>query len=810
MLGRYGIEAALSHIDKPACLINKGGAIILTNVGWDGFFENKASENHIKSLFPETTTTDILSLFDDTASHVSVQYTDIKTVSSSTPAISLDVHKDCEIALVICDTAPPSQGDFLIEPNYAQVVLEAIPAPVFCKDINHIYTACNEEFLTVLGKTREEVIGKNVFEVAPSDKARVYREADDALFLSGGRQVYETTYRYADGTDHDVVFHKSVFSDQAGKPAGLIGIMLDFTERRAAERSLVENEALLQAIVDNSPAYIFVKDLDGRYIVAGNKFTEKIGWQSGYLLGKTDYEVFPKAIASQLRQNDKKVLDAGTPLSRKESFKLGSHEITNLTVKFPLKDASGEVKGLAGIAVDMSDLVAAENKLKNASRMLELEVQRQTRELSEEIRIRQETEKELKQSEALLKEVNDELEKRVKLRTAELEKEVADRKKIELALRDREKQFEASASSASDWFWATDENHCFTFFSDRLEEIAGVSPNVLLGLKRWETGATRMTEEEWAPHIEELNAHKSFRDFRFILHRKNGELRHISISGVPIFNDDGTFKGYRGAGTDITEQIETFQRAQIAEQQLQQAQKMEAIGQLTGGVAHDFNNILAIILGNIELLQDDIKPDNELYPLMNAIERSATRGANLTQRLLAYSRKQALRPQEIDLNALTKDMLDLIDRLLGETIHVQTDFSEEIDAVYADPGQVENSLMNLCINSSDAMPAGGDLLISTGSLIVNALNQDQFADLPFGNYSWLCVKDTGTGMDQETLTHVFEPFFTTKETGKGTGLGLSMIYGFAKQSDGTVRIESEVGKGTIVKMYLPTKPAGDT
>lgn len=810
MIGNYGIEAALSHIEKPACIINNAGAITYTNPGWNLFFENAVSQENIASIFPAQNTAKILSVFDDISSQISIRIKHIEPISCEGITISLELHRDHETALLICETPLPAQGGFQFASNYAQVVLETIPAPVFCKDINHIYTACNDEFLTVLGKTRQEIIGKNVFEVAPSDKARIYREADDALFQAGGRQVYETTYRYADGTDHDVVFHKSVFSDETKKAAGLIGIMLDFTERRAVEKSLIENEALLQAIIDNSPAYIFVKDLEGRYIVAGNKFTEKIGWQSGYLLGKTDYEVFPKAIATQLRYNDRKVLDAGTPISKKETFKLGDQDITNLTVKFPLKDANGEVKGLAGIAVDMSDLVAAENKLKNASRMLELEVERQTRELSEEIRIRQETEKELKQSETLLKEANDELERRVRLRTSELEKEIADRKKIELTLRDREEQFEASASSASDWFWATDENHCFTFFSDRLEEIAGVNPKELLGVTRWEAGTTKMTTEEWAPHIKELNSHKPFRDFRFILHRKNGELRHISISGVPVFHEDGSFKGYRGAGSDISEQIETSQRAQAAEQQLQQAQKMEAIGQLTGGVAHDFNNILAIILGNIELLQDDIKPDSDLYPLMSAIERSATRGANLTQRLLAYSRKQALRPQEIDLNALTKDMLDLIDRLLGETIHVQTDFSETIDPVYADPGQVENALMNLCINSSDAMSGGGDLFISTGSLIVNALNQDQFADLPFGNYSWLCVKDTGTGMDQETLAHVFEPFFTTKEPGKGTGLGLSMIYGFAKQSDGTVRIESTEGEGTIVKMYLPTNQRSES
>ena len=244
-------------------------------------------------------------------------------------------------------------------------------------------------------------------------------------------------------------------------------------------------------------------------------------------------------------------------------------------------------------------------------------------------------------------------------------------------------------------------------------------------------------------------------------------------------------------------------RAQKAEQQLHQSQKMEAIGQLTGGIAHDFNNILAIILGNIDLIKDDLEEDNPLYPLTSAIERSASRGAQLTQRLLAYSRKQALRPMTVDLNKLTSEMLDMMDRLLGETIEIQTKLCTQPHPVFADPGQIENALMNLCINSSDAMPDGGDLYIETGNLSVNSKNALDYPDLEEGEFSWLQVKDTGRGMDKETLEHAFEPFFTTKEVGKGTGLGLSMVYGFAQQSKGTVKMTSRPGKGTTATLILP-------
>lgn len=251
-----------------------------------------------------------------------------------------------------------------------------------------------------------------------------------------------------------------------------------------------------------------------------------------------------------------------------------------------------------------------------------------------------------------------------------------------------------------------------------------------------------------------------------------------------------------GIAEDITERLRT-------EEQLRQAQKMEAVGQLTGGVAHDFNNLLAIILGNLELLEDTVVCDDNCRNHIEMAVKATERGAHLTQRLLAFSRKQALQPVPVDAKKLIEDMLDLVRRSLGETIEVEIVASAGLWTTEIDPGQLEGALLNLAINARDAMPDGGKLTIEAS----NARLSDEYAaaqiEVEPGQYVLVSVSDTGEGMAPEVREQVFDPFFTTKETGKGTGLGLSMVHGFVKQSGGHIAIYSEVGEGTTIKLYLP-------
>jgi signal transduction histidine kinase len=242
-----------------------------------------------------------------------------------------------------------------------------------------------------------------------------------------------------------------------------------------------------------------------------------------------------------------------------------------------------------------------------------------------------------------------------------------------------------------------------------------------------------------------------------------------------------------------------------AEEALRQSQKMEAIGQLTGGIAHDFNNLLTIIVGNIELLQRRLPEDaGRLRRAADSAMQGARRAATLTQRLLAFSRRQPLEPRPIDANKLVAEMSELLRRTLGETIVLEAVLAGGLWRTQADPNQLENAVLNLAVNARDAMPGGGRLTIETANARLDDAYVAALAEpLPAGQYVLIAVSDTGTGIDRATLERVFEPFFTTKEVGKGTGLGLSQVYGFVRQSNGHVRIYSEPGEGTTIKIYLP-------
>jgi two-component system NtrC family sensor kinase len=244
------------------------------------------------------------------------------------------------------------------------------------------------------------------------------------------------------------------------------------------------------------------------------------------------------------------------------------------------------------------------------------------------------------------------------------------------------------------------------------------------------------------------------------------------------------------------------ERRELAEQALRQSQKMEAVGQLTGGVAHDFNNLLTIIIGNLGIAKRGVVEARAERALNNALV-GAERAAQLTQRLLAFSRRQPLNPRVIDVNNLIASISDLLARTLGENIALETIGGAGVWRVEADASELESSLLNLALNARDAMPEGGKLTIETSNAYLDEEYCEQHAGVTPGQYVLIAVTDSGAGMSAETIDHAFEPFFTTKETGKGTGLGLSQVYGFMKQSDGHVKIYSEPGEGTTIKLYLP-------
>ncbi len=250
--------------------------------------------------------------------------------------------------------------------------------------------------------------------------------------------------------------------------------------------------------------------------------------------------------------------------------------------------------------------------------------------------------------------------------------------------------------------------------------------------------------------------------------------------------------------------IDVTDRKQV-ERRLIQAQKMEMVGQLTGGLAHDFNNLLAVVLGNLQLMRRSLGDDDRLSKRVTSAISAVDRGAGLTRRLLAFSRRHAL--ETVEVNPLIEDLSDLLRQTLGETIELDCRLADGIRSVDTDRTQLETALINLAVNSRDAMPDGGKLTIESSAVRIDPAAEDAPADVADGDYVVLTVTDTGRGIAPENLDRVFEPFFTTKDVGRGSGLGLglSMVYGFMKQSGGHIRVASEVGTGTRVSLYLPTK-----
>jgi PAS domain S-box-containing protein len=295
-------------------------------------------------------------------------------------------------------------------------------------------------------------------------------------------------------------------------------------------------------------------------------------------------------------------------------------------------------------------------------------------------------------------------------------------------------------------------------------------------------------------YLTAFHARKPF-TMAYRLKRRDGVYREILDNGAAYYRD-GDFAGYFGSCIDISDRTEM-------EAQLRQAQKMEAIGQLTGGVAHDFNNLLQVISGSLQLLERHVPPDERAQRrLQNAMEAVA-KGSKLAGQLLAFARRQSLQPRAINLGRLIRGMDDLLRRALGEAVEIETVVAGGLWNTFVDPTQVETALLNLAVNARDAMSGRGKLTIEAG----NARLDDNYAahhvEVTPGQYVMVAVTDTGTGMSPDIVARVFDPFFTTKPEGQGTGLGLSMVHGFVKQSGGHIKIYSELGHGTTIRVYLP-------
>jgi PAS domain S-box-containing protein len=359
---------------------------------------------------------------------------------------------------------------------------------------------------------------------------------------------------------------------------------------------------------------------------------------------------------------------------------------------------------------------------------------------------------------------------------------------------------QAVIDATPDAIFVKDLDGCYVIVNEAAATFLGKSPDEIVGKNDLELYPGE-TARQFIEDDRQVLASGTALSFEGVATSALGTQAYLVTKGV--YRDKrGKILGLFGISHDMTalrQARETLEQTRAA---LFRSQKMEAVGQLTGGIAHDFNNILAIILGNAELLRAYLPKDKYADEIIEAILRATLHGRDLTGHLLAFSRRRLLNPQPVDVNGLVAIIVRLLGRTLGATIRIATATSDDAGVAFVDPAALEAAVLNVALNARDAMPDGGLLTMRTSKVEVTAAPATD-DDLKPGTYAMLALADTGTGMPPEVMARVFEPFFTTKSGSRGTGLGLSMVYGFAKQSGGTVTIESEVGRGTTVAMYLP-------
>ncbi|MCS7316252.1 MAG: PAS domain S-box protein [Bryobacteraceae bacterium] len=446
---------------------------------------------------------------------------------------------------------------------------------------------------------------------------------------------------------------------------------------------------------------------------------------------------------------------------------------------------------VSALGAIVAALLAASIHWAQAARRRALEAEATNRELEREIRERRQAQEELARAHELLEE-------RVRERTAELARvnealraEILERQRTEETLRASEERYRNLFDSANDMVYTHDLQGFFTSINRAAERITGYTREEALRMNISDVVVPEHLELARQMIVRKLGGESST-TYEIAIRTKDGRRLLVEVSSHLTF-EDGKPVGVLGIAREITER-------KRLEEQLRQSQRIEAIGRLAGGIAHDFNNLLTIIGAYSHMLLMDLPPQHPARNYAEEILAAAERASALTDRLLAFSRRQVVQPVLVDLNEVVRNMVGLLRRMVGQDIELETVLAPDLGKVRADPTQLEQVIMNLVINSRDAMPGGGRVTIETA----NFLRGPGERGIPGpGSWTLLRVRDTGHGMDAETLSHLFEPFFTTKGPGKGTGLGLSIVYGIVKQSGGEITVESELGSGTVFTIYLP-------
>jgi len=650
---------------------------------------------------------------------------------------------------------------------YAEAVVETVRKPLLVLGADLRVKTANHAFYHTFRVSAHDTEGRLIYHLGDHqwDIPQLRTLLEDVLPANTSFEGFEMEHQFGVvGRKVLLLNARRLRHEDEGTDLILLAIE-DITQRKRAEEERLQIETRFTSLVKNIKEHaIFTMDVRG-HITSWNVEAERIlGYSEGEILGQsfslisTPADIEAGAPGEELRI----AVETGRAVDEKWHLRKGGEEFWALGIVTPTYDAQGEHTGYSKILRDMTAQKLAVSDLKRAHQKAETKVQERTAELG---------------------------------RAKEgLRKEIVEQRRTKEGLRASEERYRRIVETTPDGIWTLDTEQRTTFVNAKMAEMLGYTVDEMMDRSLFDF----MDEEAKPIAVASLERGKNWTeeqlDFKF--RRKDGSALWSTVSSAAIM-ESGRYDGSLAIVTDITQR-------NALEQQLRQAQKMEAFGQLAGGVAHDFNNLLTIILGYSELQLESLPPDDANRVLIEAIRDAGGRAALLTRQLLAFCRKQIVQPQVLALNTVVTSAEQMLGRLIGEDMNLTTVLSPGLDRVKVDPGQLEQVIMNLVVNARDAMPQGGKITIETANVDLDESFSQSHSEVKPGRYVLLAVSDTGCGMSEEVKQRIFEPFFTTKDIGKGTGLGLATVFGIVKQSGGHVGVYSEVGHGTTFKIYLPS------
>jgi PAS domain S-box-containing protein len=730
-----------------------------------------------------------------------------------------------------------------------RTLIDNLPDGIFMKDRESRFTFANRVIaemmgasdpLALTGKTDHDFYSKEVADALLADEQVVIKTHQASINkeeskspVSGARRVLTT---------------KVPLIDARGEVTGLLGITRDITERHETEERLRRSEQRYRDLLEQAADGIFLLGENYNFLMANAEFCKMSGYMAEELLGLNILDTYPRELRdaakvrnAQIKAGEKMRFER--PMKRKDGsvfpVEMSARKLADGTMQGIAHDITERKHRESELALERSLLGALMESIPDYIYFKDTESRfiRTSKAHARAFGLRDakeaigKTDMDFFSKEHARKAYDDEqhiirtgepilnveeketwpnrpdtwaLTTKMPLRDQEgniigsfgITRDITELRHLQQNLEQERSLLRTLIDSLPDYVYLKDRDSRFILTNKAQAQLVGASdPGELIGRTDYDFVPKELADRYRADDLKIMQSGIGVVNIEEPSKAAGGGLRKVLTTKVPISDAAGAVTGLVGISRDVTE----FTRLQ---EQLQQAQKMEAIGQLTGGIAHDFNNVLQAITGYCEVLTLRL-PDEENLKYVAEITKAAHRAAALTAQLLAFSRKQILRPQIVNTKDLIRSMHMMLERVIGEDIELRTLIDPNTGNFLADPGQMEQILLNLAVNARDAMPLGGKLTIETESRTFDEAYVHDHPGAKVGEYVRIAVSDTGVGMDQETLLHLYEPFFTTKEIGKGTGLGLATVYGIVKQSEGYINCYSELGRGTTFTIYLP-------